>query len=119
MALGAYPHRLAGGTLTVSYGASFHAHVPLRLIHEVAARRAVLDQSRTAAIRNGGILLPAMGGLTALDVVGAVLLLYAAAAAFATADRVRPHTLGHGRIVLRACVPPRVGSPTSPARAQY
>ncbi|NUL03663.1 hypothetical protein HRW07_10530 [Streptomyces lunaelactis] len=56
-----------------------------------------------ALLTAGGVLLPAMGGMTALNVVGAVLLLYAAAAAaaFATAGRVRPHTLGHGRIVLR------------------
>lgn len=95
MALGPYPHRLAGGTLTVSYGASFHAHVPLRLIHEVAARRAVLDQSRTAAIRNGGILLQAMGGLTALNVVGAVLLLYAAAAAAGRGTTPHPGPWAH------------------------
>ncbi|MFD5751087.1 hypothetical protein [Streptomyces sp. NPDC127033] len=59
-ALGAYPHRLSGGTLTVAYGATFHAEVPLTLIGEVAERRAILDQRRTAEISDDVLSIPVM-----------------------------------------------------------
>ncbi|MGW3418167.1 hypothetical protein [Streptomyces phaeochromogenes] len=59
-ALSAYPHRVVGGVLTVSYGASFHARVPLSLIREVAVRRALSDQQRTAAINEGVLSVPVM-----------------------------------------------------------
>ncbi|MFE5535600.1 hypothetical protein [Streptomyces sp. NPDC056492] len=60
VALSAYPHQVGGGVLTVSYGASFHARVPLSLIQEVAVRRTVSDQQRTAAINDGVLSVPVM-----------------------------------------------------------
>ncbi|MFJ9008635.1 hypothetical protein [Streptomyces canus] len=60
VALSAYPHRVAGETLTVSYGASFHARVPLSLIRDVAVRRALSDQQRTAVINEGVLSVPVM-----------------------------------------------------------
>ncbi|MEV0120421.1 hypothetical protein AB0I16_02515 [Streptomyces sp. NPDC050703] len=60
VALSAYPHRLADGALTVSYGASFHARVPLDLISEVTQRRVFSDQQRTAAVDGGVLSLPVM-----------------------------------------------------------
>ncbi|HZF91889.1 MAG TPA: hypothetical protein VE614_26590 [Streptomyces sp.] len=60
VALRAYPHRVGGGVLTVSYGASFHARVPLSLIEEVVVRRTVSDQQRTAAINEGVLSVPVM-----------------------------------------------------------
>jgi hypothetical protein len=59
-ALSAYPHRVAGGVLTVSYGASFHARVPLSLIRDVAVRRRLSDQRRTAEIDGGVLSVPVM-----------------------------------------------------------
>ncbi|MFI9617256.1 hypothetical protein ACIHCM_37390 [Streptomyces sp. NPDC052023] len=46
--------------LTVSYGASFRARVPLSLIEEVAVWRTVSDQQRTAAINEGVLPVPVM-----------------------------------------------------------
>ncbi len=60
VALSAYPHRLAGEALTVSYGASFHARVPLDLISEVSQRRVFSDQQRTAAVNDGVLSVPVM-----------------------------------------------------------
>lgn len=60
VALSAYPHRVAGEALTVCYGASFHARVPLSLIRDVAVRRALSDQQRTAVINDGVLSVPVM-----------------------------------------------------------
>ncbi|MFE1029278.1 hypothetical protein ACFW5I_32795 [Streptomyces sp. NPDC058818] len=60
VALSSYPHRIANGTLTVSYGASFHARVPMGLIREVTTRRTVADQRRTAVVKDGVLSVPVM-----------------------------------------------------------
>ncbi|MGV9564991.1 hypothetical protein [Streptomyces sp. NPDC003480] len=60
VALSAYPHRVAGEALMVCHGASFHAGVPLSLIREVAVRRALSDQQRTAVINEGVLSVPVM-----------------------------------------------------------
>ncbi len=60
VALSAYPHRIANGMLTVHYGASFHARVPMGLIREVTTRRTVSDQQRTAVIKDGVLSVPVM-----------------------------------------------------------
>ncbi|MFB6818605.1 hypothetical protein ACFCV8_29105 [Streptomyces sp. NPDC056347] len=60
IALSAYPHRVAYGAFTVSYGASFHARVPLSLISDVAVRRSLSDQQRTAVIKEGVLSVPVM-----------------------------------------------------------
>ncbi|MBB4890962.1 hypothetical protein FHS38_007055 [Streptomyces netropsis] len=60
VALVACPHRLAAGKLTVSYGAAFRAEVPLHLVEEVAERRAMTGQSRTAEVSDGVLWVPVM-----------------------------------------------------------
>ncbi|MFJ2263958.1 hypothetical protein ACIOKD_37675 [Streptomyces sp. NPDC087844] len=60
VALSVFPHRVSDGTLTVSYGASFHVCVPLGLIREVTARRTFSDQQRTAAIKDCVLSVPVM-----------------------------------------------------------
>lgn len=60
VALAACPHRLAAGRLTVSYGAAFRAEVPLSLVGEVAERRVMTGQSRTAELSDGVLSVPVM-----------------------------------------------------------
>lgn len=60
VAMSAFPHRISDGTLTLSYGASFHVRVPLNLIREVTARRTFSDQQRTAAVKDGVLSVPVM-----------------------------------------------------------
>ncbi|MFE7531313.1 hypothetical protein ACFU7Y_37245 [Kitasatospora sp. NPDC057542] len=61
LALRAYPHRVAAGRLTLRYGATFELSVALDSVAQSSVRRAMIDQRRTAEVRDGVLWLPVMG----------------------------------------------------------
>ncbi|MFD7234902.1 hypothetical protein ACFWAT_06260 [Streptomyces syringium] len=98
VALAACPHRLAAGTLTVSYGAAFRAEVPLGLVGEVAERRVMTGQSRTAELSDGVLSVPVMSATNVVLRLRRPALLEAGRAA-GTVREIRIHAADPGAAV--------------------